>query len=190
MNANNFQICTFIYSCSTEYSEERPFTSLVYHRLPISLNTHLVLPLHSFEPSDIVTASNSATVYRQFSEATVPVEECGPCPVFASSYTPAFDLQLRKNHGRTSVGVAEKRLTEDCWARFVWWTWWPFHGRPRRACWPSPPLACASGDLGRPSVRYLPSCRTKGFPAPTNVESKLSVRDLMWSAKNGTPKFS
>jgi hypothetical protein len=40
-------------------------------------------------------------------------------------------------------------------------------------------LAC---DLGHRSVRYLPSCRTKG--------SKLSVRDLMWSAKNGTPKSS
>jgi hypothetical protein len=51
-------------------------------------------------------------------------------------------------------------------------------------------LACASGDLGHPSVRYLPSCRTKGFPAPANFESKLSVRDLMWSAKNGTPKSS
>jgi hypothetical protein len=44
-------------------------------------------------------------------------------------------------------------------------------------------LACASCDLGHPSVRYLPSCRTKGFPAPANFESKLSVRDLMWSAK-------
>jgi hypothetical protein len=53
--------------------------------------------------------------------------ECGPCPVFALVYTPAFALQLRKNHGKTSVGVAEKRPTEDCWAQFVWSTWWPFH---------------------------------------------------------------
>jgi hypothetical protein len=30
-------------------------------------------------------------------------EECGPCPVFAS-YTLAFDLKLRKKHGKTSVG--------------------------------------------------------------------------------------
>jgi hypothetical protein len=30
------------------------------------------------------------------------VEECGPCPVFAS-YTLAFALQLRKKHGKTSV---------------------------------------------------------------------------------------
>jgi hypothetical protein len=32
------------------------------------------------------------------------VEECGPCPVFASS-TLAFALQLRKKHGKTSVRV-------------------------------------------------------------------------------------
>jgi len=34
-------------------------------------------------------------------------EKCGPCPVFAS-YTPAFALELRKKHGKTSVRVAEE----------------------------------------------------------------------------------
>ena len=34
-------------------------------------------------------------------------EECGPCPVFAS-YTLAFALQLRKEHGRTSVRVGKE----------------------------------------------------------------------------------
>jgi len=32
------------------------------------------------------------------------VEECGPCPVFAS-FAVAFALQLRKKHGKTSVRV-------------------------------------------------------------------------------------
>jgi hypothetical protein len=32
------------------------------------------------------------------------VEECEPCPVFAS-FTLAFALQLRKKHGKTSVRV-------------------------------------------------------------------------------------
>jgi hypothetical protein len=32
------------------------------------------------------------------------MEECGPCPVFAS-FTLAFALQLRKRHGKTSVRV-------------------------------------------------------------------------------------
>jgi len=35
-------------------------------------------------------------------------EECGPCPIFAI-FTLAFVLQLRKNHGKTSV-----RATEEC----------------------------------------------------------------------------
>jgi len=32
------------------------------------------------------------------------VEDCGPCPVFAS-FTLAFALQLRKRHGKISVRV-------------------------------------------------------------------------------------
>jgi hypothetical protein len=36
------------------------------------------------------------------------MEECGPCPVFAS-YTLAFALQLRKKHGKTSVRVAAEQ---------------------------------------------------------------------------------
>jgi hypothetical protein len=32
------------------------------------------------------------------------MEECGPCPVFAS-FTLVFALQLRKKHGKTSVRV-------------------------------------------------------------------------------------
>jgi hypothetical protein len=35
------------------------------------------------------------------------LEECGPCPVFAS-YTLTFALQLRKKHGKISVMVAEE----------------------------------------------------------------------------------
>jgi hypothetical protein len=35
------------------------------------------------------------------------MEECRPCPVFAS-YTLAFALQLRKKHGKTSVRVMEQ----------------------------------------------------------------------------------
>jgi hypothetical protein len=35
------------------------------------------------------------------------LEECGPCPVFAV-FTLAFALQLRKEHGKPSVRVAEE----------------------------------------------------------------------------------
>ena len=35
--------------------------------------------------------------------------------------------------------------------------------------------------------KYLPSCRTRGFPTSANFESKLSVRALMWSVKAERP---
>jgi len=38
------------------------------------------------------------------------VEECGPCPVFAS-FTLAFALQLRKKHGKTSVRIRKPSVT-------------------------------------------------------------------------------
>ena len=41
---------------------------------------------------------------RRTTQITTNVEECGPCPVFAS-FTLAFALQLRKKHGKTSVRV-------------------------------------------------------------------------------------
>jgi len=37
-------------------------------------------------------------------QITTNLEECGPCPVFAS-FTLAFALQLRRKHGKTSVRV-------------------------------------------------------------------------------------
>jgi len=37
-------------------------------------------------------------------QITTNVEECRPCPIFAS-FTLAFALQLRKKHGETSVRV-------------------------------------------------------------------------------------
>jgi hypothetical protein len=46
------------------------------------------------------------TIHRQ-TQITNNLEECEPCPVFAS-FTLAFALQLRKKHGKTSVRVAEE----------------------------------------------------------------------------------
>jgi hypothetical protein len=39
-------------------------------------------------------------------QITTNVEECGPCPVFAS-YTLAFAIQLREKDDKTSVRIAE-----------------------------------------------------------------------------------
>jgi len=41
------------------------------------------------------------TIHRT-TQIQTNVEECGPCPVFAS-FTLAFALQQRKKHGKTSV---------------------------------------------------------------------------------------
>jgi hypothetical protein len=38
--------------------------------------------------------------------------------------------------------------------------------------------------------RYLPSCPDKGFPTSSNIESKLAVRALMWSANSVTSRSS
>jgi len=43
------------------------------------------------------------TIHRT-TKIQINVEECGPCPVFAS-FTLAFALQLRKKRGKTSVRV-------------------------------------------------------------------------------------
>jgi len=50
--------------------------------------------------------SSTVHIYTQTIRRTTQLtnwEECGPCPVFAR-YTLAFALQLRKKHGKTSVG--------------------------------------------------------------------------------------
>jgi len=43
--------------------------------------------------------------HKQYTEHTINLEECGPCPVF-SSYTLAFALKLRKKRGKILVRVA------------------------------------------------------------------------------------
>jgi len=56
--------------------------------------------------------SSTVHIYKQTIHRTIGnkkynttiLEECGPCPVLAS-YTLAFALQPRKNHGKTSVRV-------------------------------------------------------------------------------------
>jgi len=53
-------------------------------------------------------SSSTVHIYTQTIQGTAQIttnlEECGPCPVFAS-FTLAFALQLKKKHGKTSVRV-------------------------------------------------------------------------------------
>jgi len=131
-----------------------------------------------------------ATFVRRLGEAAAPWGgECGPCLDFAWN-TLAFVLQLRQ-------------ITEN------------LSQSSRRALgWSAPnairlvDLAIAGDDLHWPAVpcrswisrqatepalgqfKYLPSCRTRGFPTLTNFESKLSARALMWSSNSGTHRSS
>jgi hypothetical protein len=51
----------------------------------------------------------SQTIHRT-TQIQTNVVECRPCPVFAS-FTLAFALQLRKNHGKTSVRVRKTSIS-------------------------------------------------------------------------------
>ena len=55
--------------------------------------------------------TQTQTIHR--TQITTNLEVCGPCPIFAS-FTPAFALQLRKKHGKTSVRVEEERPYTYC----------------------------------------------------------------------------
>jgi hypothetical protein len=90
----------------------------IYHQVehpPIPLSAHTV---YLYVDTDIDLSVNCnwvATRWQLYSthlhtnntQNNTRMEECGPCPVIAS-YTPAFVLQLRKKHGKTSVRVAER----------------------------------------------------------------------------------
>jgi hypothetical protein len=122
------------------------------------------------------------TCERRLGEAAAPGGgECGPCPDFASD-TLAFALQLRK-------------ITENlsqCNRKALGWSalnairlvdMWPA-GRCRP--WLSPQVT--GSTLGQ--RRYLPNCRTRGFPTSANFESRLAVRALMWPANCRTARSS
>jgi hypothetical protein len=53
-------------------------------------------------PGGSIHLHTTIHIEHRTTQITTTVEECGPCPVFAS-FTLAFALQLRKKHGQTSV---------------------------------------------------------------------------------------
>jgi hypothetical protein len=55
---------------------------------------------------------------------------------------------------------------------------------PAGSCCPWLSPQATGSTLGQ--LKYLPSCRTRGFPTSANFESKLTVRALMWSANRNT----
>jgi hypothetical protein len=130
-----------------------------------------------------------ATLFIRLGEAASPWGgECGTCSNFVSN-TMGFPLQLRKiteNLSRVPKGTRLISTESDCsvvltsagegleWSSVPWRPWISQQG--------------TGSTLGQ--RKYLPSCRTRGFPTSANFVSKFSFRALMWSANSGTPRSS
>jgi hypothetical protein len=99
--------------------------------------------------------------------------------------TPPFGVKLRKskeNFTRGSSVVKRYSLSRfGCISR-------DSLSMPARHLFISVTCGGLQSALGR--HKCFPSYRTKGFPALSNFQSKLSVSALMWSAKNGIPRPS
>jgi hypothetical protein len=115
---------------------------------------------------------------------------CGSCLFFALIYALSFALYMMKITINLQSGDPKS-------ARLISTEHDSFSRLGRRLAVASTGLlapslsVCTSGvgvNLGQ--CEYLPSCQTKGLTASANIESKPSVRDLMWSACGVTPKSS
>jgi hypothetical protein len=89
---------------------------------------------------------------------------------------PGICLTTEENHGKTHSGYPKgarlNRAERDSFSRL--------------ACWPLPPwLSPQATESTLGQLKYLPSCRTRGFPNSADFESKLAIRALMWSANTG-----
>ena len=103
---------------------------------------------------------------------------------------PGICLTPEENHGKPQSGQpngvrlfsAERNSFSRLDHRELGLEW------PAAPCRPWFSRQATGSTLGQ--LKYLPSCRTTGFPTSANFESKLSIRALMWSAKSGTPRSS
>jgi hypothetical protein len=75
--------------------------------LILNLSSNIYIYIYVYLTAIGLTPGGSSTshIYTQTIHITEKGKfgKCGPCPVFAS-YTLAFALQLRKKHGKPSVG--------------------------------------------------------------------------------------
>jgi len=116
--------------------------------------------------------------------------ERGSCWVWAVPQLSvmAIDLQLTKNHRKPHrehpKGVQLISAEHD-------YSTWSFCGNLdclAEHCLPLLPVRCRGSTLGQ--RRCFQSYRNMGFLTSANFESKLAVRDLMWSTKSGTTRSS
>ena len=79
------------FKSSSDIRASHPMLILIY-----------LLTVNGLTPAGSSTVHIYTQTIHRTAQVAANLEECGPCPVFAS-YTLAFSLQLRKKHGRTSV---------------------------------------------------------------------------------------
>jgi hypothetical protein len=100
-------------------------------------------------------------------------------------YTPAFALQLtEKARQNFSQGCRKVPVGQESM-----WQYGRLLRVARTSCRSRSPCSMGPGlTLGQ--RRNRSSCVNKAFSTSANFESNLSVKDMMWSAKNVTPKSS
>jgi hypothetical protein len=82
-------------------SSDTAMTSRFYDDMIYLLTAAVLSPGGSTHIHTNNTENN--TNNNRTTQITTNVDECGPCPVFAS-FTPAFVLQLRTEHGKPCQG--------------------------------------------------------------------------------------
>ena len=78
---------------------------MIYLSTAIGLTPSGSITVHIY--TQIIHKTTQIQATHRTRQITTYLEQCGPWPVFAS-FTPAFVLQLRKKHGKTSVRVTEE----------------------------------------------------------------------------------
>ena len=78
---------------------------MIYLLTAIGLTASGISTVHIYTQTIHRTTQSTQTIHR--TKQVTNYEECGPCHVFAR-YTLTFPLQLRKKHGKTSVGRGKR----------------------------------------------------------------------------------
>ena len=80
------------------------YTRTIHRTTQIQIihKTTQIQTIHRTTQIQIIHRTTQIQRIHRTTQITTNLEECGPCPIFAS-FTPAFALQLTKKHGKTDL---------------------------------------------------------------------------------------